>query len=86
MRMTENNIMVLPDPDSYKRDSGIIVPDTIIKKNNKGTIIMVGPDIDTLHVGDYVLYSTWMGTMVEYKDQDHVVMKEGDIIAILKKY
>jgi chaperonin GroES len=68
--------------------SGIIIPDTAQEKPQKGNVMAVGKgtkdDPITVKTGDTVLYGKYAGTELKYKDEDYLIMKESDILAIIK--
>ena len=68
--------------------SGIIIPDTAQEKPPKGNVMAVGKgtkdDPITVKTGDTVLYGKYAGTELKYKDEDYLIMKESDILAIIK--
>jgi chaperonin GroES len=68
--------------------SGIIIPDTAQEKPQKGTVIAVGKGSKdnpmTVKVGDNILYGKYAGTELKYNGADYMIMKESDILAIIK--
>tara|TARA_B100000900_G_scaffold283109_1_gene242440 strand:- start:3132 stop:3398 length:267 start_codon:yes stop_codon:yes gene_type:complete len=66
---------------------GIYIPDTAKEKPQKGQIVAVGPgDTEnkmTLKVGDKVLYGKYSGTEINFEDNDYLIMKESDVLAII---
>ncbi len=68
--------------------SGIIIPDTAQEKPQKGTVIAVGNGTKdnpmTVKVGDKILYGKYAGTELKYNGSDYMIMKESDILAIIK--
>jgi len=68
--------------------SGIIIPDTAQEKPQEGTIIAVGKGTKenpiTVKVGDNILYGKYAGTELKYEGMDYMIMKESDILAIIK--
>ena len=68
--------------------SGIIIPDTAQEKPQKGNVMAVGKGTKenpiTVKTGDTVLYGKYAGTELKYKDEDYLIMKEPDILAIIK--
>ena len=66
---------------------GIYIPDTAKEKPQKGEIVAVGPgDTEnkmTLKVGDKVLYGKYSGTEINFEDNDYLIMKESDVLAII---
>ncbi|MBT7896586.1 MAG: co-chaperone GroES [Flavobacteriales bacterium] len=70
-----------------KTASGIIIPDTAQEKPQKGTVVAIGQGTKdnpiTVKVGDSVLYGKYAGTELKYEDEDYLIMKEIDILAII---
>tara|TARA_B100001758_G_scaffold247950_1_gene268946 strand:+ start:11046 stop:11327 length:282 start_codon:yes stop_codon:yes gene_type:complete len=68
--------------------SGIIIPDTAQEKPQKGTVIAVGKGTKenpiTVKTGDNILYGKYAGTELRYNGKDYMIMKESDILAIIK--
>ncbi len=68
--------------------SGIIIPDTAQEKPQKGIVIAVGKGTKdepiTVSVGDNILYGKYAGTELKYNGTDYLIMKESDILAIIK--
>ncbi len=68
--------------------SGIIIPDTAQEKPQKGTVIAVGKGTKdnpmTVKAGDAVLYGKYAGTELKHNGSDYMIMKESDILAIIK--
>ena len=68
--------------------SGIIIPDTAQEKPQKGTVIAVGKGTKdapmTVKAGDNILYGKYAGTELKYNGSDYMIMKESDILAIIK--
>ena len=66
---------------------GIYIPDTAKEKPQKGEVVAVGPgDTEnkvTLKVGDKVLYGKYSGTEINFEDNDYLIMKESDVLAII---
>jgi chaperonin GroES len=73
--------------------SGILIPDTVKEKPQKGTILAVGPgrildngtreQIDVLQ-GDKVLYAKYAGTEFKIDDLDLLIVSQKDILAIVE--
>jgi len=68
--------------------SGIIIPDTAQEKPQKGNVVAVGKGTKenpmTVKSGDTVLYGKYAGTELKHKQEDYLIMKESDILAIIK--
>jgi chaperonin GroES len=72
---------------------GIIIPDTAKEKPSEGKVIAVGNGkllengtLKTLEVkaGDKVLFGKYAGTEVKIDGEEHLIMREDDIIAIVE--
>jgi len=72
---------------------GIIIPDTAKEKPMEGEIVAVGDGkiLDdgkrmTLDVkqGDRVLFGKYAGTEIKIEDQDYVIMREEEILAVIE--
>ena len=73
--------------EAEEKVGGIYIPDTAKEKPQKGEIIAVGPgDTEnkmTLKVGNKVLYGKYSGTEINFEDNDYLIMKESDVLAII---
>ena len=76
-----------------KTKGGIIIPDTAKEKPQEGRILAVGPgkrDKDgnliplELKAGDRVLFTKWAGTEIKIDGQEHMIMKEDDILGVIE--
>jgi len=79
--------MILPLEAETKTASGIIIPDSAKEKPQKGNVVAVGPGTKdnpvTLKVGDTVLYGKYSGTELKFENNDYLIMRESDILAIV---
>lgn len=72
--------------------SGIVLPGTAQEKPQQAEIIAVGPGgmIDgkeiTMQVktGDKVIYSKYAGTEVKLDNEEYIIVKQNDILAIVE--
>ena len=76
-----------------KTAAGIIIPDTAKEKPAEGEVLAVGPGARgedgkisplDVQVGDRVVFGKWSGTEVVIEGEDRLIMKEADILGILK--
>jgi chaperonin GroES len=72
---------------------GIIIPDTAKEKPAEGKIVAVGDgkilengekQALVVKVGDRVLFGKYAGTEVNIDGEEHLIMREEDIIAIVE--
>ncbi|MBO4589004.1 MAG: co-chaperone GroES [Bacteroidales bacterium] len=82
-----DRVLIEPAEAEQKTASGIIIPDTAKEKPQRGKVVAVGngtKDHDmTVKVGDQVLYGKYSGTEVDIDGTKYMIMKEGDIYAII---
>ena len=72
--------------------SGIVLPGQTKEKPQQAEVVAVGPGglIDgkevtmLVSVGDKVIYSKYSGTEVELDGEEYLVVKQSDIVAIIK--
>ncbi len=79
-----DKIIVIPEKDSEIKQHGIILPLTRQHKNLRGTVYSAGPEALSCHEGDLVCYDKMMGQSVMLDEKEYCLLREGDIIAILK--
>jgi chaperonin GroES len=92
MKPLADRVVVKPSDAEEKVKGGIIIPDTAKEKPQQGEVVAVGPgkisDAGSLikmevKVGDKVLYGKYSGTEVTVDDQELLIMRESDILAII---
>lgn len=73
--------------------SGIVIPGQTKEKPQQAEVVAVGPggmidgnNVEMLvAVGDQVIYSKYAGTEVEVDDQEYIIVKQNDILAVIKQ-
>lgn len=82
-----DRVIIKPAPAEEKTAGGIIIPDTAKEKPQRGTVVAAGPgkkdEPVTVKKGDTVLYGKYSGTEVRVDGQDLLILREGDILAIV---
>lgn len=72
---------------------GIVLPETAKEKPKEGKVVAVGPGkvLDSgerskmqLKKGDRVLFASWAGDEVKVDAEEHLLMKEEDVLAVVK--
>lgn len=82
-QLLHSYILIKPDPE-LKTRGGFIIPDTAVKKSKTGEVIKVGDHITIdIKEGEQVLYSPAIATDYPYNGENHVIVRQQDIIAIL---
>ena len=68
--------------------SGIVLPGQAQEKPQQAKVVAVGPGTDDVKmqvkVGDVVIYSKYAGTDVKLDEEEFVVVRQDDILAIVK--
>ena len=71
-----------------KTKSGIILTSEAQEKPQEAVVIAVGPGTDDVkmqvQVDDKVIYSKYAGTEVKLEGEEYIVVKQSDILAIVK--
>jgi len=92
IRPLADRVVVQPMDAEEKQQGGIIIPDTAKEKPQQGKIVAVGPGKGAesgqkiemeVKVNDVVLYGKYSGTEVTVDDEDLLIMRESDILAVL---
>ncbi|MDP3047451.1 MAG: co-chaperone GroES [Chloroflexota bacterium] len=87
-----DRVVIKPSPKEEVTKSGLVIPDTAKEKPQEGTVLAVGPgklDDDgkrlpmDVKVGDKVLYAKYAGTEIKLEGEEHLIVKESDILAIV---
>ena len=68
--------------------SGIVLPGQAQEKPQQAVVLAVGPGTEdvkmTVKVDDVVIYSKYAGTDVKLDDEEYVIVRHDDILAIVK--
>ena len=68
--------------------SGIVRPGAAKEKPQQAEVVAVGPGPEEVKmevaVGDAVIYSKYAGTEVKLDGEEYIVVKQNDILAIVK--
>ncbi|MFI3237190.1 MAG: co-chaperone GroES [Lachnospiraceae bacterium] len=72
--------------------SGIVLPGQSKEKPQQAEVVSVGPGVVEdgvlvameVAIGDQVIYSKYAGTEVKLEEEEFIIVKQGDILAILK--
>jgi len=92
MRPLHDRVVVRRTEAESKTPGGLIIPENAKEKPVEGVVIAVGNGIrdkDGVRVpldlkeGDRVLFAKYSGTEVRALGEDHVILREDDILAVL---
>jgi chaperonin GroES len=94
IRPLQDRVIVRRIEEAEKTKGGIIIPDTAKEKPMEGKVIAVGKGkiledgkIHPLDVkaGDRVLFAKYAGTEVKIDEEEHLIMREDDILGVIEK-
>jgi chaperonin GroES len=89
-----NHIVIKQQDETETMYGNIVVPDMGKEKPLMGEVVAVGPGTYTItgdfietqvEVGEIVVFPAFGGTKMTIGDDEFVVMKENDLLAILEK-
>lgn len=65
--------------------SGIVLPGQAKEKPQEAKVLAVGKDVsDEVKEGDTVIYSKYAGNNVKLDEEEYIIVKEEDILAVVK--
>jgi len=88
-----DRVVIRPLEESEQMRGGLYIPDTAKEKPQQGEVIAVGPGKlsdegkriePDVEVGNRVLYGKYSGTEVAVEGEEYLILRESDILAILK--
>jgi chaperonin GroES len=93
MRPLQDRVIVKRTEEEEKSSGGIIIPDTAKEKPQQGKVIAVGKgrilkngkvNPPTVKKGDRILFGKYAGTDIKIDGEEHLIMREDDILAIIQ--
>ena len=94
IRPLQDRVIVQRIEEEEKTKGGLIIPDTAKEKPQGGKIIAVGKGklnedgtiipLD-VKVNDRVLFGKYSGTEINIDGEEHLIMREEDILGIIEK-
>ncbi len=94
LRPMGDRVVIRPAAREETTRSGIVLPDTSKEKPQRGEIIAVGPGRVSdegkkipveVKVGDTVLFARYAGTEFKLEDEELLILRESDILAIVEE-
>lgn len=92
IRPLHDRVLIKRLDEESKTSGGLFIPDTAKEKPIQGKVIAVGTgkrDKDgkvvalDVKAGDKVLFSKYSGTEVKIDGDEHLIMREEDLLAVL---
>jgi chaperonin GroES len=94
LKPLQDRVLIRRIEEEEQIRGGIVVPDTAKEKPQEGEVIAVGDGkvLESgeklkmaLKKGDRVLFGKYSGTEVKLDDEEYLIMREDDVLGILKK-
>jgi chaperonin GroES len=94
LRPLNDRIIVRRLESETMTKGGIIIPDTAKEKPVEGEVVAVGPGkmLDSgermkmeVKKGDRILFSKYGGTDIKIEGEEHLILREEDVLAIVSK-
>ena len=64
--------------------SGIYIPDSSKEKEDRGTVIAVGEDVQGIYESEVVLFNQFVQpVIVSHMDEEHILLRQQDVWAIV---
>jgi len=88
-----DRVVVKPLEETAQMKGGLYIPDTAKEKPQQGEVVAVGPGRLTdegrriepeVKKGDIVLYGKYSGTEVTVGDEEYLILRESDILAVIQ--
>ena len=94
IRPLQDRVIVQRIEEEEKTKGGLIIPDTAKEKPQEGKIVAVGKGklnddgkitpLD-VKVNDRVLFGKYAGTEINIDGEEHLIMREDDILGVIEK-
>jgi len=93
IRPLSDRIVVKALEETEQMRGGLYIPDTAKEKPQQGEVVAVGPGKMTdegkriapeVATGDRVLYGKYSGTEVTVGDEQYLILRESDVLAVIK--
>ncbi|CAN5786521.1 MAG: co-chaperone GroES [Gemmatimonadetes bacterium] len=87
-----DRVVVKALEEAEQMRGGLYIPDTAKEKPQQGEVIAVGPGKMTddgkridmeLKAGDKILYGKYSGTEVTVGDEQYLILRESDVLAVV---
>jgi len=93
LKPLHDRVLVQRVEEEEKTKGGIIIPETAKEKPIRGKVKAAGPGKLTddgkrmemsVKAGDMIMFNKYAGTEIKIEDEEHLVMREDDILAIIE--
>jgi chaperonin GroES len=93
MKPLYDRVLIKRIEEKEQKKGTIIIPDTAKEKRMEGKVVAVGAGAVSkegkrtpleVKVGDRVLFGKYAGTEIKIDDQEHVILREDEVLGILE--
>jgi chaperonin GroES len=93
IRPLHDRILIKRIKAEEKTKAGIIIPESAKEKPVEAMVVAVGPGklMDSgkriepvVKAGDRVLFAKWSGSEIKIEDEEHLILREDEVLAILE--
>jgi chaperonin GroES len=93
IRPLADRVVIKALEETEQMRGGLYIPDTAKEKPQQGEVIAVGPGkvsddgqrvAPEVKVGDRVLYGKYSGTEVTVGDEQYLILRESDVLAVVQ--
>jgi chaperonin GroES len=77
-------VVTVAEDAKTKTSSGLYLPDNAAEKPKTAKVVAVGKDVKQVKTGDRVVYKSYSTTEVKVDNQEYILVKEEDILAVVK--
>ncbi|HEU5359835.1 MAG TPA: co-chaperone GroES [Candidatus Deferrimicrobiaceae bacterium] len=94
VRPLQDRILLKRVEEETKTKGGIIIPDSAKEKPQEGLVVAVGPGkvtdtgnrvVPEVKAGDRVLFGKYSGTDIKIDGEEHLILREDDVLAVIQK-
>ena len=81
-----DRVLIKTEAAEEKTAGGLFIPQTAQEKTQTGTVVAIGDDKDVIKVkaGQKVMYDKYAGTTISVDNEDHLLLRFSDILAIIE--
>ncbi|NNF84842.1 MAG: co-chaperone GroES [Deltaproteobacteria bacterium] len=90
----QDRILIKRVEEEAKSKGGIIIPDSAKEKPQEGEVVAVGAGKVTdagkrvapeVKAGDRILFGKYSGTEIKIEGEEHLILREDDVLAVIQK-
>jgi len=83
IRVPGNKVACIPIFDTETTRSGLYIPEAARGRCNQGTVKYIGPEVEWVKPGDFVLFSGYTGTLVRFESDGLLIILPEDLITAI---